>query len=142
LRGRQNVAAITLVVFTTWEYYSTMDSRLHIALHHGLLALLLLALTSLPFAHRAGAAPITQDMMQYIALGGTLSDICGEEPGTHTAGGCESCRITASMMMPQAVMDFAPSLAPVASRLQERPRDMVALSLFHAKPPARAPPRP
>ncbi len=79
-----------------------MSMLKHTNHHRTVLALVTLALLSLPFAHRVGAAPVTAEMAQFLALGGSLTDICGDTQG-HTAGGCESCNIVASMLMPPAV---------------------------------------
>ena len=88
-----------------------MSTLKHTYLHRTILALITLALLSLPFAHRVGAAPVTAEMAQFLALGGNLTDICGDTQG-HSAGGCESCNIVASMLMPPAVHAQHPMFVP------------------------------
>ena len=105
-----------------------------------MLALVTLALVSVPFAHRAGAAPVTSQMTQFLAMGGNISDICGETGG-HVSGGCESCRIVGAMLLPtpaqtsQAV-SFQTILLDGANELAHP-----NCAVHYAHPPVRGPPR-
>lgn len=103
------------------------------------MALMTLALLSLPFAHRAGAAPITPELTQFLAMGGNLSDICGDANG-HSVGGCETCAIVAAMMVPPAVQVLRPRF--VFASLDHglgKPKPL-ALMILRNRPPVRAPP--
>ncbi|MEP1943888.1 MAG: hypothetical protein ABJJ03_12370 [Sulfitobacter sp.] len=117
-----------------------MKAVLHIKFHHAILALVTLAMLSLPFAHRVGAAPITPEVSQYLALGGALSDICGETD-TQAAGGCESCRIVGAMLLPPAT--YAQSTALICTTLASASRGETTVIRrgTYACPPVRAPPR-
>jgi len=116
-----------------------MSTVLHINLRHAILALVTLALLSLPFAHRVGAAPISPQMSQYLALGGVLSDICGDAD-THPSGGCESCRIVGSMLLSPAAYSQPAALACVTSRLPTHSATAAIWPMSYAFPPVRAPP--
>lgn len=111
----------------------------HKAFGQALVGMLLVALLSLPFAHRAGAGPVTPAMADYLALGGTWADLCGET-GMPAAGGCESCLIAATMFLPGAAEN--PAQALTAQRLHDLRRTalLVPASAPFALPPARAPP--
>ncbi|UWR26995.1 hypothetical protein K3757_03395 [Sulfitobacter sp. S223] len=112
----------------------------HILSVNGLLALMVLALLSVPFVHRAGAAPVTPEMSRFVAMGGNLSDICGENGG-HRAGGCESCMIVGSMMLTSPVLPQHPVFA--SSYLDTDQARAVALlpAAPRTNPPVRAPPQ-
>ncbi len=104
------------------------------------LALITLALFSVPFAHRAGAAPITPQLTDVLAMGGTLSDICGER-GLHAAGGCEACRIVQAMALPDT--PWSVMVERRARALDPGPggTDAAPAPFAQIKPPVRAPPR-
>lgn len=103
------------------------------------LCLITLALLSLPFAHRTQAAPTTPELASFLAMGGTLADICGDA-GEMTPLGCEACRIVGATLLPSRVQ--APVTAPLP-----RAADTVQTAPIHTTssdagtpPPARAPP--
>ncbi|WP_299025072.1 hypothetical protein [uncultured Sulfitobacter sp.] len=116
-----------------------MNGSLHIKIYQALLALVTLALLSLPFAHRAGAAPVTPEMSEYLALGGALSDICGDL-GMPIAGGCESCNIVASASLPAAVYLSGYVLHWTAAQFDNLATVQTPDAAPYALPPARAPP--
>ena len=119
----------------------TMKRLVHIFTRHGLLALMILALLALPFVHRAGAAPVTPEMSQFIAMGGNLSDICGESGG-HRAGGCESCLIADPVLLSSSPRMLHPGFG--LSSLRSIPLRTAAPlpATPYTSPPARAPPQP
>ncbi|MEQ6201787.1 hypothetical protein ABMC88_01915 [Sulfitobacter sp. HNIBRBA2951] len=104
-----------------------------------LLSLSAIALLSLPFAHRTGAAPVSEELAQFLSLGGELSDLCGDSP-LHPSGGCESCRIVEAANLPAPMPDWTltPSLRDVRAvpALVSLPR----VGTYANRPPARAPP--
>lgn len=115
--------------------------RLHhlLFLRHGLLAALMLALLSVPFAHRVGAAPVSPQMAQFIAAGGTLADICGMD-GYVPSTGCEACKLAATLQLPAPVRLWQPDLTASAPRniaVFAAPRDSRSAAI---PPPVRAPP--
>lgn len=116
-----------------------MNRALHIQIQHALLALVTLALLSVPFAHRAGAAPVTPEITQYLSLGGSLSDICGDTD-LHIAGGCESCRIVGSMLLPPAAYNSGGELTYTAIRPANNKASATATPPHFVSPPVRAPP--
>lgn len=111
---------------------------LHI-LRHALIALLALTLLSLPFAHRVGASPVSAEMTQYLASGGTLTELCGTD-AMHLAGGCESCRIVNATMLPPASAAWQPAAQSMALRIQPLSQHTHDGAPAVARPPARAPP--
>ncbi len=118
----------------------SMITKLPTSLRACVLAFLTLALLSVPFAHRAGAAPITAQMTQFISMGGNLADICGET-GDHINGGCESCQIVGAMLLsspeqPSQAVSFQ-ELVLTGRHAQIR----ADLSVQYAHPPVRGPPR-
>lgn len=111
----------------------------HIYLRHLVLALLTLALLSVPFAHRAGAAPVTQQMSMFLSAGGSLDDICGGTGG-HVNSGCESCRITATLLMPPAAQSVQPASLPVLILADAATLSITAPMTPYLSPLVRAPP--
>ena len=105
-----------------------------------LLAVVTLALLSLPFAHRTNAAAALPEMVQFLAMGGSLADICGD---THTAslGNCESCRVVAAMDLAKPVQ--VPHPVFVARQLQtfQPAHTYIPDPALHRSHPVRAPPR-
>lgn len=116
-----------------------MSNFLHTKILRAVLALVTLALLSLPFAHRAGSAPLSPEMAQFLAMGGTLSDICGETFG-HINGGCESCTIVAAMLVPPAVQLLRPTLTPSLLDIHFDEPITVRLPASRTPHPVRAPP--
>ncbi|MEH6645809.1 hypothetical protein [Sulfitobacter sp.] len=116
-----------------------MKQFAHILSRLSLLALMVLALVALPFVHRAGAAPVTPEMSRFIAMGGNLSDICGESGG-HSAGGCESCTVVGSALLSTLMLPQRPAFN--LTMLSVNPvRAQTALPATpHTNPPVRAPP--
>lgn len=105
-----------------------------------MLALIALALLSVPFAHRAGAAPVTPQMAQFISTGGNLADICGETGG-HMNGGCESCQIVGAALLSSPVQTsqaISFQELVLAGRHAQISPD---LSVYYVHPPVRGPPR-
>ena len=116
-----------------------MNRALHIQIQHALLALVTLALLSVPFAHRAGAAPVTPEIAQYLSIGGSLSDICGDTD-LHIAGGCESCQIVGSMLLPPAAYSSRGELTYTAVRPASTKASAATALPHFVSPPVRAPP--
>ena len=55
---------------------------------------LTVALVSAAWAHRGPAIDITDDVLAYVAAGGSLDDLCGPEgPIGHAADACDACRL-------------------------------------------------
>lgn len=110
------------------------------SLKTGLLALITLALLTVPFAHRAGAAPVTPQMAQFLAMGGNLTDICGETGG-HINAGCESCRIVGEMLLsPQALTPQEVSFHKINLNGLHA-QSSADLTFHYDHPPVRGPPR-
>jgi hypothetical protein len=116
-----------------------MNRVLHIHIQHALLALVTVALLSVPFAHRAGAAPVTPEISQYLSIGGNISDICGDT-GLHISGGCESCRIVSSMLLPLAAYTLKGELSFAAMPRMISETSTAATHPLSISPPVRAPP--
>lgn len=117
-----------------------MVNRLQKYLAGLIVAALTLALLSLPFAHRTSASAVTPEMSEFLAMGGTLKDICGDIEGM-LDGGCESCRVIAGTdLAPHLAVAHPAFVAKQVRRVQDtfaNTRDP-ADGLF---PPVRAPPR-
>ena len=108
-----------------------------------LTVLLVLALASLPFAHRA-TAQVQQDpaFIAFIRAGGTLSDLCDGplERQNHAALDCEACRIVNALILPTPADVLLPGgrlriATPRAARALGAPRSPAG-----APPPVRGPP--
>ncbi|KIN73810.1 hypothetical protein Z949_3002 [Sulfitobacter guttiformis KCTC 32187] len=122
------------------QVYASLMMRInHIGTRHVLLAFLTLALLSLPFAHRAGAAPMTSQMTQFLAMGGEPSDLCGDRD-IHLAGGCESCRIVGEMLLPLPTQSKMPSSPPVRMFVHQCSQPVLSQPKPYISPPVRAPP--
>ena len=107
------------------------------SLRVSLTLLLVLALASLPFAHRA-TAQVQQDpaFIAFIQAGGTRSDLCDGplESHNHAALDCEACRIVNALILPTP----ADVLLPGGTLRFATPR--VARALGAPRSPAGAPP--
>lgn len=115
-----------------------MSAHLHITLSRTVLMLATLALLSLPFAHRAGAAPLTPQMAQFLAMGGSIADICGDAAGFAT-GGCESCRISDEAGLP-IIAQVAAHIYGHRTILRVPNSAATFVPTHDASPPVRAPP--
>lgn len=68
------------------------------------------ALAATGFAHRGFAAPRDAALAQYLAIGGTFSDICGDLGEGQDASGqrCEVCRLVGAAVLPEAAVVLRP----------------------------------
>lgn len=105
-----------------------------------LLVALTLAMLSLPFAHRAGAAPASPQMAQFIAMGGSIDDICRDIENL-TLGSCESCRIVTAMYLTAPFRAAHPAFVPIVLRADQTAYITAPDPAPHLAPPVRAPPR-
>ncbi len=103
------------------------------------LALALLALISLPFGHRATAQEMTPNMGAFLAMGGTLEDICGESHGSAQAP-CDACRIVSAMDLPAPCAQLMPALTPRGMLFGPTAAAQPEAPTPRMTPPARAPP--
>ncbi len=104
---------------------------------------LVLALASLPLAHRA-SAKTQQDpaFIAFVQAGGTLSDLCNGPLGGqgHAALDCEACRIVGALILPTpADVLLPPGNTRIAAPQAMRPV-WVPRSPAGAPPPLRGPP--
>ncbi|MCX7566875.1 hypothetical protein OS189_11045 [Sulfitobacter sp. F26169L] len=116
-----------------------MNKLVHMLLRQVIMAMMALVLVGLPFAHRVGAAPVSPEMAQFLAMGGDPSDICGGTFG-HPSVGCENCTVGTSILLPPAVLGIRPTLVP---RLLDGNLDdgqTAHLPPLRYTPPVRAPP--
>ena len=105
-----------------------------------LAGLLGLALMLVPFGHRAAAGHDDPALQAYVALGGSLSDLCGSDRSQHADRGCEACRLSASLALPPVP---AGAVAVDARPLAVLSRASAAIPRGERHPPAppvRAPP--
>ena len=109
-------------------------------LRAGLLTLIMLAMATLPFAHRAGAGPQSAEYATFLAMGGTPEDICGDRGGHTVASGCEACRIVGATLLPPPVSILRPALAARAMPFAAVAHSAPAPNSRQGPPPARAPP--
>jgi len=116
-----------------------MINAIPIRLQRALLALIAIALLSLPFAHRVGASPVTPEITLYLALGGNLSDICGDTD-LHVASGCESCRIVSAMLLPDAAYSAQCLITLSHAYIAHNAVPSIIKPTRFASPPVRAPP--
>jgi hypothetical protein len=117
-----------------------MIRLLHITLSYCLFAALTAAMLALPFVHRAGAEPVNPEISRYLAMGGNLVDICGES-GSHKAGGCESCAIAATLLIPTCGGPARPAFALASLTLGSTGPVTAPRATPKSSPPVRAPPR-
>lgn len=61
------------------------------------------ALMAVGFAHRYDASATSPEMVDYVAAGGSLSDLCGDFDGSGRSGTvhCEACRIVETVSLAQ-----------------------------------------
>jgi hypothetical protein len=67
-----------------------------------LVAALLVALASTDFAHRAIPLDVDDNLMRYLAVGGSLGEICGDASGDHVGQSCDACRLVDVASVPSA----------------------------------------
>ncbi len=116
-----------------------MTRALTLTVRTCVLALVTLALLTVPFAHRAGAAPVTPQMTQFLSIGGNLADICGETGG-HINAGCESCRIVGAMLIPPHVQPVQAVLFKTVFLSGLHAQVSADLAVQYAQPSVRGPP--
>lgn len=104
-----------------------------------LLAVVTLALLTVPFAHSAGAAPVTPQMTQFLAMGGNITDICGETGG-HINAGCESCRTVGEMLFSSHAQTAQAVSYETILLGGLTPQSNVNLVVQYTQPPVRGPP--
>lgn len=101
---------------------------------------LVVAMASLHFAaHADRPAAIDPDLATYLAMGGSLSDLCLSEDPEQGHAECPFCREADYV----ALVSPAPETAPAVfgeDRLLERVTAVVAQAAPVSLPPARAPP--
>lgn len=103
-----------------------------------LIAVLMLALTSFASAQRMAPSADSPQMAAFMAMGGTLDDLCGDAVPAHR-GQCPFCHVTAdarNLRPVGQVWDLVPRTAPavVVTLMFDDQRD-------HAPWLARGPPR-
>ncbi|MEM8536502.1 MAG: hypothetical protein AAGF56_01435 [Pseudomonadota bacterium] len=64
------------------------------------MSVLLLATTVSAVAHRAIPEQPDDDLIGYLAAGGTIADLCGDTDAHHLARACDACRIVDHAMVP------------------------------------------
>ncbi|QUJ75627.1 hypothetical protein KDD17_11745 [Sulfitobacter albidus] len=100
---------------------------------------IVLALLSLPFGHRGvGATQPSSALADFIAMGGTPDDLCGDTPH-HVGGDCDACRIVSAMDLPSATRILRAPLARVPASVASTHLSPIRAPAT-ARPPARAPP--
>ncbi len=67
-----------------------------------LVAALLVALASTGFAHRVIPLDVDDDLLRYLAVGGSLEEICGDASGDHIGQSCDACRLVDVASVPFA----------------------------------------
>lgn len=62
-----------------------------------------LAMSATGFAHRFSDAQSSPELLSYLSIGGSLSDICGDiDHSHHLASTCDACLIASNALMPVA----------------------------------------
>ena len=116
-----------------------MTAALQILMRNLMLGALAIALLSLPFAHRAGAEPVSSEMSDYLAVGGSIAELCGESV-LHPSGGCESCRIVETASLAPPLHIWARTLEPSSQATTLVATQTIPTATYFNRPPARAPP--
>ncbi|WP_072506690.1 hypothetical protein [Phaeobacter porticola] len=103
---------------------------------------LMLAMASSGFAHSFNRAEASADYADFVAAGGSLSDLCGGsiDPNHATPAKCEACRLVAAAVIPShpTGLGLISARRPAArARLAEPLRQARWLDPSH---PTRAPP--
>lgn len=102
---------------------------------------LLVAMAGSGFAHRAPTAALDESLLAYVAVGGSLSDLCGEGGvGTGAGNTCDACRLVDAAAVPHN--DTMATVTLHALELQDTTRGYAALvgQITNPSCPARAPP--
>ncbi len=98
---------------------------------------LAVAVIASAFAHSHVKAPLAPELAEYVAMGGSLEDICGHAgEGNATGQKCEACRLLGAAIVPRNIHEIPNSvllstcrMSFVAKRLQEtRPLDPARLT--------------
>ncbi|MEP3346097.1 MAG: hypothetical protein ABJN34_01010 [Litoreibacter sp.] len=93
--------------------------------------MLLMAFAVSGFAHSNMAERVSPELAEYVANGGSIADICGNEGGEHSPNlmKCESCRLINSAAMPDAAF-----LLPEIQTSQTRRFLLVARIIHQSRP--------
>ncbi|MDW3225212.1 MAG: hypothetical protein R8G34_20360 [Paracoccaceae bacterium] len=68
-----------------------------------ILVIAALALSATSFAHRFSAEPSSPELVNYLNMGGTLDEICGDiDPAHHLNSACDACLVANSAFLPAA----------------------------------------
>lgn len=100
-----------------------------------------IAMASSGFAHRAAPAQLDESLIAYVAVGGTLDDLCGDAGFGGTGGGtCDACRLVDTATVPAngvfALTEIRHRLSGSALNVPNAPLALVA----NPSCPVRAPP--
>lgn len=120
------------------NYFITFGMRLTFSIFGRLLTtfVLVFALMAVGFAHRVAPANMTPELAAYVAMGGSLADLCGrtEDPDQTGTVSCEACRIADASIVPREAGN-----GPVLVLERTRTFSFVAKRLHHNRPldPAR-----
>jgi len=97
---------------------------------------LIIAMAAAAFAHSGGRPAMTPEIAQYLAAGGSFSDICGslEDPDGAQGQKCEACRIMGAALVPNTC-----NTAPVVLTQHGRTLRFIAQLVHNSRPldPAR-----
>lgn len=99
------------------------------------------AMASSGFAHRAAPVPLDEGLVAYVAMGGTLDDLCGDAGlGARGSNTCDACRLVdAATVLANATI----ALRDFHDRVLKIPFNATSAPLALASNPAcpvRAPP--
>ncbi|UWR23047.1 hypothetical protein [Sulfitobacter sp. S190] len=117
-----------------------MFRAVHAFLIRTLVLMSLLAITAVPFGHRAGANTPDPALAAFVALGGDLSDICGDTGSTHGYADCFACRIAQECAEPPARLAHSPVVFDGSARTSSPATPFFLYRNDEVMPPARAPP--
>lgn len=108
----------------------------------GLLLVASLAMSATAFAHRATQDDPSPELLGYLAMGGTLEDLCGDAGWAHSLTGvCEACRISANALAPEGFADTSLPVRIGTAAFTVTPAGHLSCVRRDVTPPTRAPPR-
>jgi predicted metal-binding membrane protein len=102
---------------------------------------LVVALVASAWAHRGPSVALSDEVLAYVAAGGSLDDLCTDGNGEVAHETCDACRLVDTVSL-AGVADCASQLATVAATGMDLPAvTPVVLSVLDPARLSRAPPR-
>jgi len=101
----------------------------------------LVAMTSVGFAHRVASPDVDEGLLAYVQAGGSLDDLCGgADFGAGHGETCDACRLVDGAVVPLAGIDAVAQISPSQQQTQNNTPFAAFAQALNPSCPVRAPP--